>query len=93
MYFLLLLLGVQIVHDLLYYLLVIIPYPTGSNKIMDFMKLYANEVSWGAIMGDSLMMIMSAVIAMLLKNTNNYNQLFIMTTAIYLLPYALKQNY
>jgi hypothetical protein len=60
---------------------------------MDFMKLYAEEVSWGAITGDSLMVIMNAVIAMLLKNTSNYNQLFVMTISLYLIPYLLHQKY
>ena len=87
------LLAVQIIHDILYYLFVIRPYPPQTNKIMDFMNLYAEEVSWGAITGDSLMVIMTAVIAMLLKNTGNYNQLFVMTVSLYLIPYLLNQKY
>tara|TARA_B110000881_G_C18451319_1_gene451193 strand:- start:34 stop:561 length:528 start_codon:yes stop_codon:yes gene_type:complete len=87
------LLAVQIIHDILYYLFVIRPYPPQTNKIMDFMNLYAEEVSWGAITGDSLMVIMTAVIAMLLKNTSNYNQLFVMTSSLYLMPYLLYQKY
>jgi len=87
------LLAVQIIHDILYYLFVIRPYPPQTNKIMDFMNLYAEEVSWGAITGDSLMVIMTAVIAMLLKNTSNYNQLFVMTSSLYLMPYLLYHKY
>ena len=86
------LLAVQIIHDILYYLFVIKPFPTQTNKIMDFMKLYATEVSWGAITGDSIMVITAAIIAMLLKNTGNYNQLFIMTVSLYLIPYLLNQT-
>jgi hypothetical protein len=87
------LLAVQIIHDILYYLFVIRPFPPQTNKIMDFMNLYAEEVTWGAITGDSLMVIMTAVIAMLLKNTSNYNQLFVMTSSLYLMPYLLYQKY
>mgnify|MGYP006120283377 FL=1 len=87
------LLAVQIIHDILYYFFVVRPFPPNTNKIMDFMKLYAEEVSWGAITGDSLMVIMTAVIAMLLKNAGNYNQMFIMTITLYLMPYLLYQKY
>jgi len=87
------LLTVQIIHDILYYFFVVRPFPPNTNKIMDFMKKYADEVSWGAITGDSLMMILASIIAMLLKNTGNYNQLFIMTITLYLMPYLLYQKY
>jgi hypothetical protein len=47
--------GIQLVHDVLFYLLVILPVPLGHNAMIDLFKRYATENSWKILPYDSLM--------------------------------------
>ena len=47
--------AVQIVHDVLFYLLVIRQVPKGQNKVIDLFKEYAAENSWKILAYDSFM--------------------------------------
>ena len=86
--FLILLLIVQIVHDLIFAgLFYSIPY--GINKMLDLFKEYGNEVKFGAIFGDSLMMIMSFFIALFLLNFNKNQNIIILILLLYITPYIL----
>ena len=60
--FILLMVAIQVIHDTLFYL-IITSIPKGVNKIIDILKDYADEISYWAIIGDSMMMISSALIA------------------------------
>ena len=64
--FLLIVLGVQITHDYLFWKYVIVPLPKGHNKVIDTMKIYANNAKGGAIIGDSIMYILAVPIASIL---------------------------
>ena len=46
---------IQLIHDILFYLLVIKPLPAGQNKIIDLFKQYAVEGSWHILLADSAM--------------------------------------
>jgi len=48
---------IQLIHDVLFYLLIILPVPAGHNKIIDLFKQYAAEGSWKILLADSAMMI------------------------------------
>ncbi len=91
--FLLLALVVQIVHDVLFYYLLVKPMPVGVNRIFDLFKEYGVEVGTGAITGDSFMMIISVLFASLLAdentNTNININIIISVLAIYLIPYLI----
>jgi hypothetical protein len=47
--------AIQLIHDMLFYLLVILPIPRGHNSIIDLFKDYASENGWGILVVDSLM--------------------------------------
>ena len=47
--------AIQIIHDMLFYLLVILPIPRGHNSMIDLFKDYANENGWGILVADSIM--------------------------------------
>jgi hypothetical protein len=47
--------GIQVVHDILFYLAVIRGVPTGQNRIIDLFKRYAREGEWRVIVGDAAM--------------------------------------
>lgn len=81
--------GIQVIHDILFYLFIIIPTPLGQNGILDILKPYAKEAGAWAIPGDSWMMIGSAVLASYFKTLSPDVQAFIVAAAVYILPYAI----
>ncbi len=87
--FVLLALVVQIIHDLLFYYLLVKPMPIGINKIFDLFKEYGNEVSGGAIIGDSFMMIIAILFASLFANLNTNTNIILIVLCVYLIPYFI----
>lgn len=87
-YFITLLLLVQIIHDTLFYLF--FSYiKRGNSKILDFFKDYAKETGYKAILSDSFMMFLSAILASYLKNYDLNINIIILILNIYLIPYFL----
>ena len=79
---------VQIIHDLLFYVL-FSNIPRGMNKMLDTFKDYAKEVSYNAVLADSGMMIMSCLIASYLANKNTNTNMIVLISSLYILPYLL----
>ena len=76
--FTLLFLALQIIHDILFSLLVN-ALPAGKFKMIDYMKEYVSVAKVNAIIGDSILIIGSSIFASLLKNfPNHFNILLIM---------------
>ena len=84
-----LLLIVQLIHDLLFYLFVILPIPEGRNAIIDLFKSYAKELSGSIYVGDAIMTVSSAAIAMALKNYGDSITASSAIAALYSLTYIL----
>jgi hypothetical protein len=61
--------AIQLVHDVLFYLLVIQPLPPGQNRIIDLFKQYAAEGSWKILLSDSAMMVATVLGAEALENS------------------------
>ena len=91
--FLLLLVFIQFVHDILLYLLIIIPIPKGHNGIIDIYKEYANENSYKIIIGDALLMLGSAFVILGLKHLPNHIIAAIAVITIYTMTYILTTPY
>lgn len=86
--FLVLALVIQIIHDILFFLF-FSSVPVGKNKFLDIFKKYAREVSWGAILGDSFMIILTVLFSVYFsKQSYNYN-IILLTVLVYLIPYVL----
>lgn len=69
-YFIAILVGVQMLHDILFYVGVILPIPRGHNRMMDIFKDYsAGGVK--VIASDTAMMVASALLAMMLKEADS----------------------
>jgi hypothetical protein len=83
---------VQIIHDILFYLL-FSNIPTGVNKMLDIFKPYAKDHGIYAIVGDSLMIIMSFLLASLLSNLSTNSNIVIMIFNIYILVFVLHSQY
>jgi len=83
---------VQIIHDILLYQFVIVPYPDGNNQVIDIYKKYADENGAKIIIADLTMMVSSAVIAMYLKNKPMHVTTTLLIGSIYIIPYFLSQK-
>jgi hypothetical protein len=54
---------VQVLHDILYYVIVILGLPQGQNSMIDVFKTYANEGRWTILLADALMVSSVVLIA------------------------------
>ena len=86
--FILVMLVIQITHDILFYIMITI-IPRNTNKIFDIFKDYADEVSYKAIIGDSVMIIATGLIASYLANFSLNTNIIILVVFLYLLQYVL----
>jgi hypothetical protein len=86
--FILLMVAIQVIHDTLFYLM-ITSIPKGTNRIIDILKDYANEISYWAIIGDSMMMISSALIAGYIAYFEVNTNIIIFAFLVYILQFIL----
>jgi hypothetical protein len=87
LYFILVAVIVQLIHDCLFYILVIVPSVKGKSDVMDIYKDYAVENGYKILIADMVMVIISCLLAMLLKSQPNHLNLSILILVIYLIPY------
>jgi hypothetical protein len=81
--------GVQLVHDILFYLFVILPTPRGQNKMIDLFKEYATENSWKILAYDSLMIGSTVLLAQQLAKMKNSSVTLIGLLGVYSLTYII----
>jgi len=87
--FILILVGVQVIHDLIYYFGIVVPYPNGANAIIDYMKVYGREGGVWPIIGDSSMMIVMGALAMVFAAYPTHVSVTGLIAGLYMLPYLL----
>jgi hypothetical protein len=87
--FMVLLIVVQLLHDLLFYFGIIKIIPYGNNEMMDTFKRYAGDLGGIILGGDALLMIGSAFTAMLYKGLPLHAFISIISIVVYALPYIL----
>ena len=80
---------IQIIHDFVFYFGIIKPLPRGVNNMIDMFKDYAEEVSVGAVVGDSIMITMAVIFASLFAGYNNNTNIIILIILVYLMPYIV----
>jgi hypothetical protein len=79
---------VQIIHDILFYIM--FSYiPRGTNQMIDTFKDYAGEVSFKAILSDSGMMVIASLLSSYLASQSENTNMIVMIVSLYLLPYML----
>lgn len=86
--FILLAVGIQCTHDILFYFFCT-SIKRGKSKILDIFKDYGKEKGSKAIIADSLMMISSIMIATYLKGFSLNANIIKLIVAIYLVPYLI----
>jgi hypothetical protein len=81
---------IQVIHDILFYVLVILGVPEGQNKIIDLFKKYAAEGSWKIILADAGMVTASVLLMEWLDNNYSDSQIgFVGVLAVYSLLYII----
>ena len=79
---------IQIIHDILFYwLFKTVPY--GYNAMLDFFKAYAKEVGFGAVLGDSFMMILSCLLSSHFATYSLNSNIILLIISIYFFPYMI----
>jgi hypothetical protein len=81
-------LAIQITHDFLFYLL-FRSTPIGYSYILDFFKKYAGEISYSAIIGDSVMMIIACLLSSYMATFNVNINIIILIVSLYFYPFML----
>jgi len=79
---------IQIIHDILFYLF-FKSVPIGYNKMLDFFKDYAEEVGSGAILGDSVMMILACLLSSHFATYSLNTNIIILIVSTYFIPYMI----
>lgn len=80
---------VQIVHDYLFYVFVILGVPKGQNSMIDLFKSYAKENSWKILVADSTMIGSTVILADLLSEYSDAVTSFIGLLGAYSLTYII----
>jgi hypothetical protein len=80
---------VQLVHDILFYLLVIRNVPAGQNKVIDLFKAYSAENSWKILAYDSAMIGATVLIAKELSTMRPSIVNFIGLLGVYSMTYII----
>ena len=81
---------IQLIHDILFYLLVVKRVPDGQNKMIDTFKTYAAEGSWKILIADASMVAASVLLMEFFDNVLTDDQLgFVGLLAVYSLSYII----
>ena len=79
---------IQIIHDILFYLL-FTSVPRGYNFMLDFFNSYAKEVDAGAIFGDSFMMVIACLLSSHFATLGTNRNIILLIISLYFLPYVI----
>jgi hypothetical protein len=89
LWFMAILLLLQIAHDIFFYLAVILPIPKGHNAMIDVFKTYATENGFKILVADSLMMISAVTAASILKGMDYHWTVATSFITLYSLCYVI----
>ena len=86
--FILLGIGLCIIHDILFYLF-FKNIPRGENHMLDFFKDYAKDLGSTAILGDITLVIWAIILSSLLNTKTKKTNIIVLFIGIYLIPYII----
>jgi len=81
--------AIQLIHDMLFYYLVILGVPAGQNSMIDLFKEYSIENSWKILVADSIMIGSTVLFADYLSDLNSTYTSFIGLLGTYALTYII----
>lgn len=80
---------VQVIHDYLFYIGVILPIPKGTNLMIDLFKKYSSEGSYKIILADSAMIAGTVYLADYMKSISKDKVIFAGLLGVYALTYII----
>lgn len=80
--------AIQIIHDVLFYWL-FKNLPVGYNAMLDFFNEYAKEVGFGAILGDSFMMVLACLLTSHFATYSVNFNIISLAVSLYFVPYMI----
>ena len=87
------LIGTQVIYDLAFYYGVVNTLKPGQNYMVDIIRSYINENTWGALGGHSVFFILTALVAMILNDSSDLSKLVLFGSVVFLIPYVLSIRY
>ena len=91
--FLMIVICVQIIHDISFYLFVIKPTTLGKNKVIDEFKDYAKYYRGQAIVADTMIYLFTtSILYYAIKTYSDKTNVFISLVCLYLIGYLLHQK-
>jgi hypothetical protein len=85
--FLICIVGVQLLHDILFYRMIIRPATAGQNEMIDVFKSYAAENGTKILVADAAMLIASAAVASVLKALPTHYTVSVAIVTVYAMTY------
>ena len=80
---------IQIIHDILFYFLVIETVPVGQNDMIDLFKEYANENSYKIVLADSFMIGSTVALGYYFHSLHTSTVSFVGLLSVYALTYII----
>lgn len=80
---------IQIIHDVLFYIGIIIPIPRGHNLMIDLFKKYSSEGGYKILLADSAMIGGTVYLADYLQSLRKEHVIFIGLLGVYALTYII----
>lgn len=80
---------IQVIHDYLFYIGVILPIPKGHNSMIDLFKRYSSEGGYQIILADSAMIASTVYLSDYLYNFSTDKVVFIGLLGLYAITYII----
>lgn len=80
---------IQVIHDFLFYIGVILPIPKGHNSMIDLFKRYSQEGGYQIILADSAMVASTVYLSDYLYNFSTDKVVFIGLLGLYAITYII----
>jgi hypothetical protein len=83
---------IQLIHDVLFYIGVILPIPKGHNSMIDLFKKYSNEGGYKILLADSGMIAGTVYLADHMRSYEDNIVIFVGLLGVYALTYIIYSN-
>ena len=87
------LLGVHLIHDLVFFYGVISQLPKGKNDMIDIMRAIAADNKLYTIAAHSVLLILTAFVAMIIQDISDLSKLVLFGVILYLTPFVLSIHF
>ena len=87
------LIGVHLIHDLVFYFAVITQVPKGKNDIIDILRALTASNKVYSLLTHSALLIVTALVAMMVEDMSDLAKIAVFGVILYLVPYILAIHY